>query len=132
MGRVRQRGTSAEQVVAAMLRDLGLAYRRNVRRLPGAPDFANQRGRWAVFVNGCFWHAHKGCVKATVPTANRDFWLEKFEQNRRRDARAVKALRNRRFRVFIIWECELAQATSRLERLVAKSVGDGVDSGAGM
>lgn len=106
MARVRQRGTGAELRVASRLRSDGHAYRRNVRKLPGTPDFANRSRRWAIFVNGCYWHHHKGCRRATIPTANRDFWLEKFQTNRRRDARAVRELRRMGFKVIIVWECE--------------------------
>ena len=108
MARVRQRGTSAELSVAKALRALGAAYRLNVRSLPGSPDFANKRGRWAVFVQGCYWHHHTACGRATVPRTNEGFWREKFVANRSRDARAVRALRKARFRIALIWECEVA------------------------
>ncbi len=90
MGRVRQRDTRPEQAVALALRSLGIAYRKNVRGLPGSPDFANKSGKWAVFVHGCFWHRHTGCRRATTPKANREFWLTKFAANRTRDARAIR------------------------------------------
>lgn len=110
MRRVRQKRTTAEDLVAAALRDHGIAYRRNVRSLPGSPDFANKRRGWAIFVNGCFWHHHKGCKRATVPTRNREFWLEKFAANRKRDAAKVRALRRMGFRPYIVWECEAFSA----------------------
>lgn len=110
MSRVRQRGTKAERSVAAVLRDLGLNYRLNVRSLPGSPDFANRAGRWVIFVHGCFWHQHRGCPRATVPKRNREFWSEKFEANRRRDARAIRDMRRRELRVVLVWECQTADA----------------------
>jgi DNA mismatch endonuclease (patch repair protein) len=69
-----------------------------------------------VFVNGCFWHRHTGCSRATVPKANNAFWLQKFAANRTRDARAVRALRRRGFRVAIVWECEVGEAETKLRR----------------
>lgn len=119
MARVRQRGTSPEKIVGTVLRSLGQAYRLNVRGLPGSPDFANQKRKWAVFVNGCYWHHHKGCRRATVPKTNEAFWREKFGANRARDARSVRALRRAGFRVVIVWECETAEPevlTGRLQR----------------
>ncbi len=120
MSRVRQKGTQAELVVASVLRSIGVAYRLNVRSLPGSPDFANKSRRWAIFVHGCFWHRHSGCYKATIPKANRQFWLTKFSTNRIRDARAIRALRADRFRVIVVWECEIAQndLASRLSKLL--------------
>jgi DNA mismatch endonuclease Vsr len=117
MARVRQRDTSAERAVGAILRDLGLAYRKNVRALAGAPDFANRKRRWAVFVQGCFWHRHTGCPKATVPEANREFWIAKFLQNRRRDAASVRKLRMQGFRVILVWECQLQNAPGKLSTI---------------
>lgn len=119
MQRVRQRGTDAEERVAQALRQLGIHYRRNVEGLAGTPDFANRRRGWAIFVNGCYWHHHTGCPRATIPKRNRDFWTEKFAANRRRDATKIRALRRAGFRVVLIWECEVLddRASSRLAKL---------------
>jgi DNA mismatch endonuclease Vsr len=118
MARVRQKGTAAEEAVGRALRGLGVAYRKNVRALPGSPDFANRRRRWAVFVQGCFWHRHTGCRRATTPKANRDFWLEKFTRNRARDAAAVRALRRMGIRVVLVWECQVEAAAPRLSKIL--------------
>jgi len=126
MAGIRQRGTKIETAVAITLRGLGLHYRRNVKRLPGSPDFANQSARWAIFVNGCFWHHHAGCRKATVPKSNTKFWTLKFRDNRLRDARAVRALRRDGYRVVTIWECQIDRIASKLgEILESRSVDAG-------
>lgn len=106
MRRVRRSRTEAEEVVALALRSLRLRYRRNDPSLPGSPDFVNKRRGWALFVNGCFWHHHTACPRATVPTRNQQFWLQKFAANRVRDAKKIKALRGLGFKVLIVWECE--------------------------
>lgn len=116
MGRVRQRGTKPELIVGDWLRVLGRSYRKTARKLPGSPDFANRKRQWAIFVNGCYWHHHRNCRKATIPTRNREFWVDKFKTNRRRDARALRELRRSGFRVLSIWECETRQP----ERLRAR------------
>ena len=67
-----------------------------------------------MFVHGCFWHAHRGCAKATVPKRNRSFWLQKFTDNRKRDLRVVRALRTKGYRALVIWQCE-AENPSKLE-----------------
>jgi DNA mismatch endonuclease (patch repair protein) len=78
-----------------------------VTTLPGSPDFANKSKKWAIFVNGCFWHHHTNCKRATIPKANRDFWHAKFVMNRQRDAAKIRALRLQGFKVVLFWECEL-------------------------
>lgn len=116
LGRVKQTRTAPEEIVAETLRALGIAYRRNVRGLPGSPDFANKRRRFAIFVNGCFWHRHTGCRRATIPKNNRDFWVAKFATNRKRDADRIRELRRAGFRVLLIWECDVDEALPRLTR----------------
>jgi DNA mismatch endonuclease (patch repair protein) len=117
MQRVRQSGTPAEDEVARICRALGLSYRRNVRTLPGSPDLANKARRWVIFVNGCFWHAHTGCKKATVPKRNNRFWTTKFDANRRRDAKKIKDLRTLGYRVILVWECEAFDTHALSDRL---------------
>lgn len=117
MRRVRQRRTKAEDEVAAILRSLGIRSRRNVRSLPGSPDFANKSRKWAIFVNGCFWHRHKGCVRTTTPTRNRDFWIAKFAANTKRDSAKTRALRRLGLKVIIVWECEIENAAVVRRRL---------------
>jgi DNA mismatch endonuclease (patch repair protein) len=120
MAGIRQHGTSAEELVRALLAKLGHAFRTKNRDLPGSPDVANRTRRWAVFVHGCFWHSHAGCPRATVPKRNRAFWEEKFEQNRARDARMIAALRKLGYLVVILWECEIETRASVVERRLAR------------
>lgn len=118
MRRIRRKRTAPEEAVAAMLRSLGVRYRRNVRFLPGSPDFVNKRGRWAIFVMGCFWHHHTNCPRATVPTRNRAYWERKFEDNRRRDAVKVERLRSIGIKPLLLWECDIEERPDRCrERL---------------
>lgn len=112
MARVRQKGTEAELLVALVLRKQRFSYRLNVTSLPGSPDFANRKRRWATFVHGCFWHHHTGCKRATIPKTNEVFWRDKFKANRARDARSIRELRRRGFRVALIWECQTEDPTT--------------------
>lgn len=118
LAKQRQRQTKGEEAVGSFLRKNGLRYRRNVTNLPGSPDFANTTKRWAIFVNGCFWHHHRSCHRATVPRNNEQFWRAKFEANRRRDARAIVDLRASGFRVVIVWECQLGSLNRRLGKIL--------------
>ena len=118
MSRIRQRGTKAETLVRKSLRSLGWIFRMNVRSLPGSPDMANKRRKTAVFVNGCFWHHHTGCQRATTPKHNRQFWLEKFLANRSRDSKSIRALRATGYKVLLIWECETLDMEALSTRLL--------------
>ena len=122
LGRVRQSGTLAEQLVASMLRELGARVGRPKRKLPGSPDFVNITRGWCIFVHGCFWHAHAGCRRATLPKRNRAFWTKKFADNRRRDARALRAMRAHGIRPLVIWECAIEERPKAVLRRLARLV----------
>jgi DNA mismatch endonuclease (patch repair protein) len=124
MKRVRQRGTTPELAVRRAFRALGLAFRLNDPGLPGSPDLVNRSRRIAVFVHGCYWHRHRGCVRTTTPTANRGFWQAKFDANVARDRRKVAALRALGYAVLVVWECDTRDASSlvrRVQSFIARS-----------
>jgi DNA mismatch endonuclease (patch repair protein) len=106
LGKIRQKDTAPEQLVRKLVAGLGVRYTLRNRDLPGSPDLANRKRRWTIFVHGCFWHSHRGCMRATIPKRNREFWVAKFEANRRRDERAVARLRRMGLAVSVVWECD--------------------------
>jgi len=118
MSRVRQTRTKPEDDVAILLRLHGQTYRRNVRTLPGAPDFSNKKRAWIVNVHGCFWHGHD-CSRGKRPRHNADFWNPKLDRNKARDAAVESRLVNLGFRVLTIWECELRNQPALREKLSA-------------
>lgn len=120
MRRQRQQDTRPELIVRGIVHGLGHRFRLRNRDLPGSPDLANRAKTWAIFVHGCYWHAHQGCSRHTIPKRNRDFWVEKFAANRARDQRAANQLRDRGFTVLVVWECETRQPDQLQERLRAE------------
>lgn len=118
MAKVPQRHTTPENRVASVLRELGHRYRRNVRSLPGTPDFANVSKGWAVQVHGCFWHRHN-CKRATMPTHNAALWRAKFDRSVERDVQSRDALAARGLRVLTVWECETKDRNALLAMLSA-------------
>lgn len=91
------------------LHRLGLRYRLHVKSLPGTPDIVFPRAHLAVFVHGCFWHRHVGCLLATTPGTNVSFWLDKFRANVARDERVTEQLIAAGWRTEIAWQCEIDQ-----------------------
>jgi DNA mismatch endonuclease (patch repair protein) len=106
MSRVHGRNTAPELRVRRGLHALGLRFRLHPRELPGRPDLVLPRYRTAVFVHGCFWHAH-GCHLSTMPATRIEFWRQKIEGNVARDQAAVAALHAAGWHVLVIWECAL-------------------------
>ena len=113
MAAVRSTDTKPEMIVRRGLHARGLRYRLHDDRLPGRPDLVFTAFKTVVFVNGCFWHAHRGCCYFKIPQANRHKWLHKLAGNRRRDRRNYQRLRAMGWRVIVIWECELRGKPSK-------------------
>lgn len=108
-----------EVIVRKYLFSKGFRYRKNVKELPGSPDIVLPKYKTCIFVNGCFWHGHKGCPKFVVPKTNTEFWLNKINTNRNRDEKAVSQLISSGWNVITIWECDLApvKRTETLESI---------------
>jgi DNA (cytosine-5)-methyltransferase 1 len=106
MAGVRQTGTANELLVQKILRSLGHRFTVKAKDLPGTPDIVNRNGQWAIFVHGCFWHAHN-CHLWKLPRANRGFWKKKFAANTKRDKEKLKELRRKGYSVLTVWQCEL-------------------------
>lgn len=118
MSRVRARDTKPELSVRRALHAAGYRFRLHKTDLPGRPDIVLPRHRLVVFVNGCFWHQHRRCRLANVPSENQRYWLPKFERTRQRDRLAKRRLRSTGWGVEVIWECETEKGIRRvLDRL---------------
>jgi DNA mismatch endonuclease (patch repair protein) len=105
MAGIRGVHTKPELTVRKHLHLTGFRFRLHVSSLPGRPDLVLRKYGAVLFVHGCFWHQHKGCRDATKPSSNAIFWKKKLAQNRRRDARQIRALREDGWRVGVFWEC---------------------------
>jgi len=117
MSRVRSKNTKPELIVRHTAHRLGLRFRLHSKALPGIPDLVFRKYNSVVFVNGCFWHQHPGCKRATMPTSNRDFWRRKLMGNVSRDQEHVNELKRNGWRVLTIWECQTRQQEVVIEML---------------
>ncbi|MDW5377638.1 DNA mismatch endonuclease Vsr [Halomonas sp. HP20-15] len=102
---IKGRDTQPEVLLRKHLHSIGYRYRLHRKDLPGSPDLILPRHRLAIFVHGCFWHRHAGCLYTTTPKTRQAFWEEKFLGNVRRDNSAYVELEQMGWRVLVVWEC---------------------------
>lgn len=107
MASIRSKNTKPEVIVRQYLHAVGFRFRIHVKKLPGCPDLFLPKYRTCIFVNGCFWHGHRGCRYATRPKSNAEFWQNKIQNNIRRDELSVQALETIGWKVITVWECKL-------------------------
>ena len=125
MSRIRSKNTKPEELVRKFLFSQGFRYRKNDARLPGKPDIVLPKYKTVIFVNGCFWHGHKGCRYFVWPKNNAEFWEEKITGNIQRDKHNHQLLANQGWRVIEIWECQLMKSVvdNTLQNLVLQIIG---------
>lgn len=126
MARIRGDSLSPERRLAAALGRAGVQFERNVKGLPGRPDFEVECGdsALAVFVHGCFWH--RCPVHWRQPRTNGAWWAEKMAANERRDRRVRRRLLRMHHKTMVVWEHDLrtdAEADKAAARVVKRLEG---------
>ena len=121
MAKVRQKGTGAEVALRRELYRRGMRYRVDyevMKKPRRVADVAFPGLKIAIFVDGCFWH---GCPEhATWPKQNAEFWRQKIEANRIRDADTNSRLLDIDWTVMRFWEHESpSEAAETVAEMVA-------------
>lgn len=107
MSHIRSNDTTPELMVRSFLFRHGFRFRLHVKKLPGHPDIVLPKYKTVIEVRGCFWHQHKGCNIAHLPSSNATFWKKKFLRNIERDKKNEAALKKLGWNLIIVWQCEL-------------------------
>ena len=122
MSCIRSSNTQPEVLTRKALHRLGYRFRLSSKAGKIKPDIILRRYKVAVFTHGCYWHQHDGCKLAYSDRNYSDKWKKKFQDNKARDQRVLKKLREEGWRVAVIWEC------ATRDRNVFESVMNELDS----
>lgn len=104
MSKIKLKGGKAETILAKALWQQGYRYRKNDKRLPGSPDIAILKHHIAVFVDGEFWHGKDWETRKERLKRNREYWIEKIEENMARDLRNDQLLIQAEWTPIHFWE----------------------------
>lgn len=107
MAKVHLKRGKAETMLAKALWHSGYRYRLNYKKLPGSPDIAIPKYKLAIFVDGEFWHGYDWETRKTKLKANREYWIEKIEENIARDKRSDMRLKAMGWTPVHFWEKEI-------------------------
>lgn len=121
MERQSRRDTKPELALRRAVWRLGLRYRVDIAPIPARrrADLVFTRAKVAVYVDGCFWHSCP--THATIPKANREWWVAKLEANTRRDRYTEARLAEAGWAVVRVWEHEpVNKAARRVESVVRR------------
>jgi DNA mismatch endonuclease (patch repair protein) len=101
---------------------MGFRFRVHRKGLPGCPDIVLPKYHTVIFVHGCFWHQHPGCIEAARPKTNTQYWTTKLDGNVKRDKKNCGALREEGWKVFRFWECEIEKEPIRIATQLLKEL----------
>lgn len=123
MQKVRRRDTAAELLLRKSLFRLGLRYRLHAKPVEAVrckADIVFRSVRVCVFVDGCYWH---GCSRHfRPPSTNASWWSEKIADNRMRDRRQSRILRQYGWVVIRFWEHQITSNASSCAKRVYAAV----------
>jgi len=111
MSKIKSNNTKPEVIVRKHLFSKGFRFRINDKRYPGKPDIILPKYKTCIFINGCFWHAHKRCRYFVWPEYNAEFWREKISDNVKRDKKNYAKLISLGWNVIVVWECEVKKSS---------------------
>lgn len=104
--------SKVESILAKSLWHKGYRYRLNYKDLPGTPDIALTKYKIAIFVDGEFWHGKDFEKTKEKLKNNKDYWIEKIEENIQRDIRNDKLLRQMEWIPIHFWSEDVIKYTS--------------------
>lgn len=107
MSKIGSVDTKPEQRLRKFLWNLGIRYRKNVKKLPGTPDIVISKYKLIIFVDGDFWHGYNWEQKKATIKSNREFWIPKIERNIQRDRINNQKLEETGWKVMRFWDHEL-------------------------
>ena len=122
MANVHLKGGAAEEKLAKALWHSGFRYWRNTKKLPGRPDVALQKYHIAVFVDGEFWHGKDWEKRKERLQRNREYWIEKIEENIARDGRVDEQLKAIGWKTIRFWEKDVLKNTDECVSLIIDSI----------
>ncbi len=120
MQAIKSKNTKPELLVRSSLHRLGYRFRIHFHGLPGKPDIAFTARRKAIFIHGCFWHAHDdpNCPDSRRPSSNTDYWGPKLQRNMERDRAHLAALHSIEWDVLVLWACQINDLAALDKQLI--------------
>ena len=105
MSRIRSKETKVERFVFYRLKKQKIYFQKHYKKALGSPDIALPKTKKAIFIDGDFWHGYKfSKLKQRLP---KGYWLQKIENNIKRDRKNRQILKKEGWKVLRVWEHEI-------------------------
>lgn len=118
MCNIKQKNTLPEQKIMKELRRQKIYFSKHVKELPGKPDVVFKRKKIAVFIDSEFWHG-----RANLPKSNTEFWLKKFEYNRKHDEEVNRLLTEKGWQIVRFTDKEVKKNLDGCIDIILRKIG---------
>ena len=120
MSKIKLKDGDSEKALAKKLWNHNIRYRKNYKKLPGSPDIAITGHKIAIFIDGEFWHGKDWGERKTKLKNNREYWIEKIEENIQRDKRVDQELAAIGWSVYHFWSKDVKKDPDRCVEIIKK------------
>ena len=107
MKALNNKKSKIELVLAKALWHKGYRYRLNYKKMPGTPDMVLVKYRIAIFIDGEFWHGKDFYKNKEKLKNNKLYWIEKIEENIKRDIKNNNLLRQMDWIAIHFWSNDI-------------------------
>ena len=122
MQAVKSSGSKIETALAKGLWKAGIRYRKNNKTIFGKPDISIKTRKIAIFVDSEFWHGKDWEKRKYAFKSNQNFWINKIENNIRRDQQVNQHLNNNGWKVLRFWGEDITKDLNNCINIVAKAI----------
>jgi DNA (cytosine-5)-methyltransferase 1 len=121
MSQIRSENTDPEIKFKSLLSSHRIGnFRMHPKEITGKPDFYFPASKIVVFIDGCFWHGCKKCFQK--PQINKKFWLNKINNNLKRDQKINEVLNRQHYKVIRFWEHEIKRRPEKCFTLLEREL----------
>lgn len=107
MSKVKTKRNKPETLLAKALWHKGYRYYLNNRKLIGTPDITITKFNIAIFIDGEFWHGKDIKEFESRNHNNKEYWLEKIQENIKHDSYVIKKLQQDGWNVIRFWSKDI-------------------------
>ncbi len=109
MSQIRGKWTKQEILIHNILKGRKIKHMMHPD-IEGKPDILIKNSKTLIFLDGCFWHKCPRCFRQ--PETNREFWMNKIENNFKKDKEVTKKLKRKGWTILRLWEHEIRENLS--------------------
>ena len=123
MQAVKNKDSKIEIVLRSALWSKGYRYRKNYTKLEGKPDIVIPKYKLAIFCDSEFWHGYNWDTRKHDIKSNKDFWIKKIEEKKKRDKNVNKILQDQGWKVIRLWGKDIQKNMDECLLKIEKEIG---------